>query len=148
MLNREAEQPPLEPRESHREVDDRYERCHLEMSWTRPRFGYLSPITGSRFSGTFWHGNMNWLIKVIRLGLTLTLTLWRACSFVIVPAYNIRFINNRLAKPGKYRRTAIREWGLKVLCSNSVNVISKIVLLRYLSDFRFQLLTAITRDVS
>ena len=37
---------------------------------------------------------------------------------------------------------------LKVLCSYYVNAISKIALLRYLSEFRFQVLAAITSDVS
>jgi len=38
--------------------------------------------------------------------------------------------------------------GLKVLCSYYVNAIGKIALLRYLSEFRFQVQTAITSDVS
>jgi len=38
--------------------------------------------------------------------------------------------------------------GLKVPCSYKVSAIGKLALLRYLSEFRFQVLTAITNDVS
>ena len=37
---------------------------------------------------------------------------------------------------------------LKVLCSYLVNTIFKIALLRYLSEFRFQVLTAITSSLT
>jgi len=38
--------------------------------------------------------------------------------------------------------------GLKVLCSYEVNAICKVALLRYLSEFRFQVLTAIASNLT